>query len=160
MRIGYTNLPGKLAELIGKETIRLISQKSNIPQSKWEFDMFLDLEELHSYKYENWIIKHDLDPGAKRIRVNFDYSPYYENERLRELADFYLSYYKLNPMFAELSAKVEWHLLKELHIVHGFNFKSWIMFFEFSFPNDYLFYISSIIKNLKNDQTRSLRTIE
>lgn len=155
MRKGYTDLPGNLASLIGKETIRQVSQKSGIAQHRWEFDMFLDLAESNSYKLKHWIIKHDFNP-EKRIRVNFDYTPYYEHGKLRLLAEIFLSYYKLNKMFAELNPRVEWSKLKDIPMVDGLTFSSWVTFFELAFPNDYLFFITQILKNLNHDQTRAV----
>lgn len=155
MKTEFNDLPGNLASLIGNDIIRQVSQKSGIAQNKWEFDIFLDLDEPNSYKLQHWIIKHDFNPD-KRIRVNFDYAPYHKNGKLRLLSEIFISYYKLNKIFAELNPRVEWGYLKDIPMVDGLSFSSWVTFFELAFPNDYLFLITQILKNLNHDQTRTV----
>ena len=156
MKKESVDLPIKLAELIGDKLISSISRESKIPKYRWAFDMFLDLSEPNAFKLDHWIIKKDHNTEPTRVRVNFDYSPYKENEYLRDLAKFYMSYYKLNKMFAELSSKVNWPLLKTFQIADGLNFESWITFFELSYPEDHVFYLTTILKQLENDQTGTI----
>ena len=156
MKNEYVDLPAKLVELIGDNLISSISKQSKIPKYRWAFDMFLDLSEPNAYKSSHWIIKTDFNTEPTRVRVNFDYSPYKDNVYLRDLAKFYMSYYKLNKMFAELSSKVNWPLLKTFQIVDGLNFESWITFFEIAYPKDHVFYLTTILNQLENDQTRTV----
>lgn len=156
MKNESVDLPIKLAELIGDKLISSISKESKIPKYRWTFDMFLDLSEPNAFKSAQWVIKTDFTTIPTRVRVNFDYSLYKDNKMLHDLVKHYMSYYKLNKMFAELSTKVNWPLLKTIQIADGLNFESWIEFFEIAYPKDHVFYLTTILKQLENDQTRTV----